>query len=430
MKTEGKIKNIKNIPKLRFKEFSDEWESFSIDNLLENRGGTALEDQVKKNGTHKFISIGNYSINGKYIDNGQRVFLDAKTKQKLLDKNDLVMVLNDKTTSGDLIGSTILIDDDNCFVYNQRSERLICNTSKLTPKYAWLILNSPKFRKRIYSISQGGTQIYVNFPSVKKLILDLPATKEQQKIASFLTAVDEKVAKLEEKKNLFEKYKKGVMQGIFSQKIRFKKPDGSSYPEWEERKLGEVYEFIRTNSLSREALANTGSILNIHYGDIHTKLPTQLDLTQNRLSYIKDIALQFTEKEFCQIGDVAIADASEDYADIGKCVEIKNVGKQQAVSGLHTFLLRPISCLSVGFGGYMMRSENILRQIRKIATGVSVLGISKSNFAKIVLFIPSEKEQGKIAEFLTTLDDKIDLLIKELEKEKEFKKGLLQGMFV
>ncbi|MFC4996023.1 hypothetical protein [Rubritalea tangerina] len=74
-------------------------------------------------------------------------------------KNDLVMVLNDKTKTGDIIGSTILIDSSDSYIYNQRSERIITNKELLSPLYAWFLLNSPKQRKNVFSVSQGGTQI-------------------------------------------------------------------------------------------------------------------------------------------------------------------------------------------------------------------------------------------------------------------------------
>lgn len=154
-------------------------EYYKIKKKFDNIGGTALEKYTNKNSRYKFISIGNYSTSGKYIDNSQRIELNKKTK--LLSKNNLVMVLNDKTTSGDLIGSTILIDDD-LYIYNQRSERLICKNN-IIPLYAWFVLNSKQFRQKIFSIAQGGTQIYVNYPSVKNLKIKLPSLQEQQKIA-------------------------------------------------------------------------------------------------------------------------------------------------------------------------------------------------------------------------------------------------------
>ncbi len=224
----GKIEALKDYKKgmmqkiftreLRFKDDEGrdypEWEEKKLGECIENKGGTALEKFVDKNGTHKFISIGNYSTDGKYIDTGQRISLNEKTKDKLLYKGDLVMVLNDKTSTGDLIGSTILIDEDDTYIYNQRSERLICNEN-IHSNFAWIILNYEGFRKRVFSIAQGGTQIYVNFSSLKELKIELPRLKEQCKISKFILSIDAKLEREQEKLDSLNEYKKGLLQQMF-----------------------------------------------------------------------------------------------------------------------------------------------------------------------------------------------------------------------
>ncbi len=200
-----KDENLKEFPK---------WEKKKLGDMVNNLGGTALEKYVYEGATFKFISIGNYSVNGRYIDNGQRIILNEKTKEKLLNKNDLVMVLNDKTTAGDLIGSTILIDADNTYIYNQRSERLICSLT-MVPLFLWFYLNSFSFRKDLFSISQGGTQIYVNFPSVKKMEIMVPSIAEQTKIANFLSSIDEKINRTKKQIQQTQEYKKGMLQNMF-----------------------------------------------------------------------------------------------------------------------------------------------------------------------------------------------------------------------
>lgn len=191
-----------------------EWEGTTIEKNISNIGGTPLEKFVSEKSTYKFISIGNYSIDGKYIDNGQRVELNEKTKTKLLNQNELVMVLNDKTSSGDIIGSSILIDEDNKYIYNQRSERIICKDSVL-PLYLWHYFNSKYFRKKVFSLAQGGTQIYINFSSIKSISIKLPSLQEQEKIANFLSSIDKKieVTKIELEKT--KEFKKALLQQMF-----------------------------------------------------------------------------------------------------------------------------------------------------------------------------------------------------------------------
>jgi type I restriction enzyme, S subunit len=192
----------------------EEWEEKIIENCIKNVGGTALEKYVSKDSTYRFISIGNYSIEGKYIDNGQRIELNNKTNAKLLNKNDLVMVLNDKTSSGDIIGSTILIEENNKYIYNQRSERMICDKNIL-PLYLWHFFNSKMFRKKVFSLAQGGTQIYINFSSIKSINILLPSIEEQTKIANFLSSIDSKIEQVQQQLNSTKEFKKALLQQMF-----------------------------------------------------------------------------------------------------------------------------------------------------------------------------------------------------------------------
>ena len=202
--------------------------------------------------------------------------------------------------------------------------------------------------------------------------------------------------------------------------------------DWVEKNLKDVLEFLTTNSFSRKEMTQEKrSVMNIHYGDVHTKFSSLLDVKKNKIPYISDnINLsKVNEKIYCKNGDLVIADASEDYNDIGKSVEIININKEKILSGLHTFLLRDIELFSLGFKNYLFQSNFIKKQIKLMATGVSVLGISKRNLSKIQLPIPTLKEQTKIANFLTSVDEKIDNISKELSLFKDYKKGMMQRIF-
>lgn len=125
------------------------------------------------------------------------------------------MVLNDKTSTGDLIGSTLLIDRDNEYIYNQRSERIICNLDLVNPKFLWHYLNSFKMRDEIKKLAQGGTQIYINFSSVLGIGILLPLIQEQEKIAEFLTAIDERIDHTTAQLTHTKQWKKGLLQQMF-----------------------------------------------------------------------------------------------------------------------------------------------------------------------------------------------------------------------
>lgn len=182
-------------------------------------------------------------------------------------------------------------------------------------------------------------------------------------------------------------------------KLRFKEFSG----EWEEKKLGDIFDFYSTNSYSRSCLNNDkGRVRNIHYGDIHMRFPTMLDVKNIDIPYINDeIDLNTISKDcYCKEGDIVIADASEDYEDIGKTVELKNVGSEKIVAGLHTLLGRDNKGITKnGYRGYMFLSNRVRKQIKVLAVGAKVLGISKTNINKVLLNVPVDKEQQKIGQF-------------------------------
>ncbi|WP_346866982.1 MULTISPECIES: restriction endonuclease subunit S [unclassified Clostridium] len=212
-------------------------------------------------------------------------------------------------------------------------------------------------------------------------------------------------------------------------KLRFPEFSG----EWEEKSIGEIFDFYTTNSFSRDCLNDiTGKVKNIHYGDIHMKFPTILDVKRFHIPYInEDINIEkISPESYCKEGDVVIADASEDYADIGKSVEIKNISDEKIVAGLHTILVRDNKGITEnGFRGYMLLNERVRKQIKILAVGSKVLGISKPNMAQVSVNIPESKEQEKLASFFSLVDEKIQKQQKKVEALEEYKKGMMQKIF-
>ena len=211
--------------------------------------------------------------------------------------------------------------------------------------------------------------------------------------------------------------------------LRFGGFDG----EWEDKKYGEIYSFYTTNSLSREKLNyDNGEVKNIHYGDIHTKFSTMFDLENENVPFINsDFDLtRIKEESYCQDGDLVVADASEDYADVGKTIEIINLNNQKVLAGLHTFLARPNKYdMALGYAGYLLQSWKVRWQVMIISQGTKVLSLSTGRLSNIILTIPSKKEQKKIATFLTAIDTKIDQLTKKEKLLQEYKKGMMQKIF-
>ena len=203
--------------------------------------------------------------------------------------------------------------------------------------------------------------------------------------------------------------------------------------EWLEFKFKDLYEFKSTNSFSRDKLNyEIYNVKNIHYGDIHVKFKTLFDITKENVPYINeeiDIS-KISEDNYLKEGDVIIADASENYDDIGKAIEIINLNNEKVISGLHTFLARKISDINYnGFISYVFKTKIYRHQIYKIAQGTKVLSLSSNRVANLNLNIPSLPEQQKIADYLSTIDNKINLLEEKKAQLALYKKAMMQKLF-
>lgn len=205
--------------------------------------------------------------------------------------------------------------------------------------------------------------------------------------------------------------------------------------EWEVLSVGETFDFLKTYSFSRNQLSNeviTEELTyNIHYGDIHSLFEFDiLDITRTRyLPKILDTATIKVASDYLKTSDLIMADTSEDYEGLCNCVELSNVEPFKIVSGLHTFALRDKDSFYVlGFKPYVFKNKNVKKTLYRIATGISVLGVSKSNLSKVLVSLPPLPEQEKIAQILSTWDvaiDKTQQLIAQLQLRK---KGLMQQL--
>ncbi len=422
------------VPKLRFSEFNGEWKEKKVSEIATtvdgDRSSRYPNDKDLAEDGVIFLSTSNI-VNNKLNFKEKRFITEEKFKELSkghLEQNDLIVTLRGS------IGGIVAFKNnifEKGFINAQMMIVRLHNDVSTIFFYNWYL--TQQTQNNLRRISSGSAQPQLTKSDIKNLKIMLPLVQEQQKIASFLSKVDEKIAKLEKKQELWETYKKGMMQQIFSQKLRFKDENGDDYPDWEAEKLSQIFEFHLTNSFSRADLNDwKGKVQNIHYGDIHTKFPTILDLEEANIPFINEgINLtKIKDESYCRNGDLIIADASEDYEDIGKAVELKNIGKKKVLAGLHTILARDKSGLTKeGYRSYMLLDTSVKLQIKKFATGVSVLGISKSNLGKVNLKIPSISEQTKIAGFLSIIDSKIERLVNEIEINKKYKKGLLQQMF-
>ncbi|WP_066508285.1 restriction endonuclease subunit S [Rufibacter sp. DG15C] len=405
-----------NVPALRFTGFKNDWNIVKLNSCLSlltdfeaNGSFASVKENVKIYDKQEYawyvratdLENGSSLESVKYVDEHGYKFL----KKTSLFGGELLI-----TKRGE-IGKVYFYDDK----YNVKATvapnmyllKLKENTS---PKFLYYYFIGKKGNNQLKSINASSTIGALYKDDVKNLKLSLPTLSEQQKIASFLTAVDDKIQQLTKKKDLLEKYKEGVMQQIFSQQIRFKDEDGQDFPEWQTKKLGEVsninpksktlpisFVYIDLESVVKGILIKESSILAegapsraqrvLAFGDI---------LFQMVRPYQKNNL--FFQKE----GDYV---ASTGYA------QIRSKGD---ANYLYQFI----------------HTDLFVNKVLDRCTGTSYPAINSSDLSAIEIDYPSLPEQEKIGGILSSLDSKINLVNKQLEQAKQFKKGLLQQMFV
>lgn len=200
--------------------------------------------------------------------------------------------------------------------------------------------------------------------------------------------------------------------------------------DWEVVCLGEVCDFIKTYQNARSDLSDYDEINYIHYGEIHTKYKHFIDFSKAKLPKInaQKLAKEIQEIVFCQNGDLVVVDASEDYTAIAKSAEIQNLDSR-AVAGLHTFLLRDKAKYFVsGFKGYILYNSEVYKELKRLATGISVLSVSKANLSNLQIPLPPLKEQEKIAQILGVWDSAIDSLANLIKAKRKYKTALMQRL--
>ena len=209
--------------------------------------------------------------------------------------------------------------------------------------------------------------------------------------------------------------------------LRFK---GFTDP-WEQRKLDEAFDFtVPNNTLSRAELnQESGSVRNVHYGDVLIKYGSVLDAQNDELPFITGRSKDDFKGALLQNGDIIIADTAEDETT-GKVCEIVNIQDKDVVAGLHTMVCRPKNKTAEGYFGYYMNSSSYHHQLLPLMQGIKVLSLSKTNVQKTTVKYPKDKaEQQKIADCLRRIDTLITLHQRKYEKLVNIKKSMLDKMF-
>ena len=243
--------------------------------------------------------------------------------------------------------------------------------------------------------------------------------KEQKKIGALLNLIDERIST---QIRIIDKLK-SLMQGLNNELM--------DNPKWDKVYVGDFMEFYSTNSLTWESLNyEKGQIMNLHYGLIHNGLPIIVDCHKKVLPYAP-IDFSPNSFTFCHSGDIALADASEDTAEVGKAVELINCEDNDVLCGIDTIHGRDIKgYTTIGFKGFAFNAKYFHDQIRKLAQGSKIYHLHSDNVKSCYLYIPTVAEQQKIVGLLRCMQDKIEIAEYKLQLYKTQKQFFLRGLFV
>ena len=405
-----KVKIMNRVPKLRFPEFIGKWEEKKLSEVttLITKGTTPKKFDEDNLSGIRYIKI--ESLNGNIIDNQKCLFIDEKThnnelKRSILQENDILFAI-----AGSL-GKNAIVKNQNLPANTNQALSIIRLNGTINYNFVLYTLNSSLMEKYIRENIAVGAQPNLNLEQINKFSFYLPSFSEQEKIATFLSSVDTKIEKLERKKELWAKYKKVVMQKIFSQKIRFEDDNGNEYHEWEEKTLGEIGEIITGKT------PNTKD-KNLWNGTIQFVTPTDILNNKYQNSTLRTVKENKKNKLLPKgaIFYTCIASIGKIALSVNPCITNQQINSLIVENDNNEFI----------YYGLLY----ITPQIKATQANTTLPIINKTEFSKFLLNIPCLEEQEKIANFLSLIDLKIETIEKELNKMKKFKSGLLQQMFV
>ena len=389
---------MNNVPKLRFKEFSGEWQSDKIGNVFKvSAGGDIKSENVSQIKTSDFP----YPI-----------YANAEKEKGLYGY------------------SNIYKSDANVVTVSGRGVNIGIAHARLEPFYpiVRLLVLKPlnesdiKFweyqlnKLNLFVESTGVPQLTA--PQVSSYIVKYPLIQEQEKISSFLTSVDTKIEQLTKKEKLLQKYKKGVMQKIFNREIRFKDDTGSEFCDWEEKELGDLCKVAKSGG--------TPTSTNQEYYDGDIPFLSISDITSQG-KYLKNTTKTISQKGIDNSSSWIVPENTiiySMYASVG-FVSINKIPLATSQAVINLILKDEADTEFIYY--YLLDYKKYIH--RFIETGTQG-NLNAQTVKSLNINLPCLEEQIKIASFLSSIDSKIEQVQKQINSTKEFKKALLQQMFV
>jgi len=400
-------------PNSRFIGFKEPWKVESLDkNVFWASGGTPSKNMPSYwIGSIPWITAS--EMHGyKYDDSKLKISSEGLSNgSKMAEVGDLLLLVR-----GSMLFNRIPVGIvTSRLSFNQDVKAIKCK-SNIFPRFllSWFQAKEHLLLNMVVGTGIGAGKL--DLQDLKSMKVALPSLFEQQKIAAFLTAVDDKIQQLNKKKALLEQYKKGVMQQIFNQEIRFKDEAGTDYPNWVIVKLNQiVLKFIVP--MRDKPTDLTGNIPWCRIEDFNGKY---LSSSKSGQGVNQETVKKMNLKVYPVNSLIVSCSANLGFSAIIKEPLITN----QTFIGL----VPDPSLVNVEFLYYVMKLSS--RQLNVLASGTTISYLSRQQFESFPINIPSVVEQLKIANFLSAIDDKINNVTQQLEQTKQYKKGLLQQMFV
>ncbi len=381
-------------PPLRFKEFTTPWEEKKLGEIANfSKGKGISKSDTIEEGTTPCIRYGELYTTYNEIIKNVISFTNIPANDLVFSKANDVLIPASGETPADIATATCVICDNIAL-----GGDINIIQSNLNGIFLAYYLNS-KLKYKIARLAQGHSVVHLYSSQLSTLSLFSPTLPEQEKIAEFLSAVDKKIEVLEKKVTLLKDFKKGAMQQIFSRKLRFCQPDGSPFTDWQEKKLGDVC-YIASGGSNRED--------SLEFEGKYTFFDRSQDIrTSNKYMFDAEAIIIGGEgREFIPKLFVGKFDLHQRAYAIMEFAE-----------NSHRYIFYFISF----YGNQYFQNQ---------AVGSTVKSLRLPMFQKMPITLPSLPEQQKIAEFLSSLDEKIEAIENQLKLVYSFKKSLLKQMFV
>lgn len=413
-----------SVPKLRFKGFEGDWESVTIENCFSLFSGHAFPSDASVSDGIKWLKIADVGI--QEMNPTNLSFLpesfSIKFSQFIVSENDYVIALTRPILNKKLKISKVGQFYDGALL-NQRVAKIESKENDISFIYA--LLQKSDIVEKLENSIAGTDPPNLSVKQIKEIVVTIPKICEQTKIASFLSAVDDKIAALRQEHDLWQQYKQGMMQQLFSQTLRFQDDNGQDFPDWEERTLGELG--TTYSGLTGKNSDDFGEgVPYITYKQIFDS--NKIDISKFELVNISE-----NEKQNQVLkGDVLFTVSSETANEVAFSSVLLDELDKPVYLNSFCFGYRPRNQnhLNGSFARFYFRSGIFRKQVYPLAQGSTRFNISKSALMELAIKLPSLQEQTKIADCLSSIDTKIDVLAQQLEQARVWKQGLLQQMFV